>query len=210
MRLRSKYYILLLFLIVLLPACEGKAPLEVSPSAGPVYPSPVSVNSDTPLPIVTETKTATSTSLPSAIFTLTSTPSITPSITPTQFFGFDDALVYKALAYKDETLFYFIVPGVAESYYGTVDGSPMTCEPEQDNLLVCRSEENLFGTDVKAFEFFADEAQTVLVYAGEFSTTLDQRPPTPTPDGIIWPRADFTTADINLSLIHISEPTRPY
>jgi hypothetical protein len=56
--------------------------------------------------------------------------------------------------------------------------------------------EDLFGTDIKAFEFFADEEKTFLLYEGEFSTTLDKRPPTPVPNGLIWPRADYTADDI--------------
>jgi hypothetical protein len=117
---------------------------------------------------------------------------------PTQFMGFEFARVFKALAYDEETIFYFIVPNVASIYYGTVDGYDMVCEtdPEQENLLECRVKEDLFGTDIKAFEFFADEEKTFLVYEGEFSTTLDKRPPTPVPNGLIWPRADYTADDI--------------
>jgi hypothetical protein len=199
MRYRSLPILLLIVMTVLISACEVHRTLEPSSTAESTSVPPLIVNTDTSLPPSTHTLAATSTHKPSPTSTLTPTPSITPSITPTQFFGFEDALVYKALAYEDETLFYFIVPGVAASYYGTVDGFQMACEPDlgQENLLECRSEENLFGTDVKAFEFYADEAQTVLVYAGKFSTTLNQRPPTPAPDGTIWPRADFTAADIN-------------
>jgi hypothetical protein len=147
-------------------------------------------------PVLTNTATPVDTDTPEPTFTLT--PAATLSPTPTQFLGFEDATVYKAFAYYDETIFHFIVPRVESNYYGTVDGVPMTCEVEEDyvNALLCRAQADLFGTDVKRFEFFADEARTFLVYRDDFSTTLNVRPPTPTPSGFIWPRADYTTADI--------------
>jgi hypothetical protein len=136
--------------------------------------------------------------MPTLTPTFTETPSVTPSFTPTQFLGFNDAYVYESWASFEGTNFYFIVPGVKANYYGLVDGYPMTCESDVDeeNLLVCFSEENLFGTDIKAFEFFADEALTIPVYEGEFSTYLDQPAPTEVSSGLIWPRADYTSADV--------------
>jgi len=119
-------------------------------------------------------------------------------VTPTKFFGFEDARVFQSYADITGTIFYFIVPGVAAPYYGTVDGYELTCEPDpnQENLLICRSEENLFGTNLKDFEFFADEDHTFLVYEGAFVTYLHIIPATPTPAGFIWPRADFSPADV--------------
>lgn len=152
------------------------------------------VATDTAIPTATETSTNT----PEPSSTSAPTTTLTPTPEPTQFSGFDFATVFKAYAYKEETIFYFIVPGVASSYYGAVDGYDLVCESSEDeeNLLVCRTEENLFGSDWKSFTFFADEEKTFLIYEGDFSTTLDKLPPTATPVGFYWPRADFTTDDI--------------
>jgi hypothetical protein len=193
-------FVLLFVFVLLLSACQSQVLEESTPtsvankeltdspmtSTSPALPTeaeePVETNTNTPLPTATNTLIAT----------------IAPTMLPTQFMGFDQARVFKAFAYTDETVFYFIVPGVAASYFGTVDGYDLTCEPDIDqvNLLVCRSDEDLFGTDWKDFEFYSDEERSFLVYEGEFSTTLDKLPPTPTPAGIFWPRADFTADDI--------------
>ena len=188
MRRRSILFLLLPILLVL-SACTTPetqaAPQETEEIAAPVNTS-------------TTTATETSTDTPEPTATLTPTVTLTPTNQPTEFTGFQFASVFKAFAYIDETLFYFIVPGVASSYYGSVDGVDLICETDadQENLLTCRAEEDLFGTDWKSFKFYADEAKTFLVYEGDFSTTLDTLPPTPTPPGFIWPLADFTAADI--------------
>ena len=162
------------------------APADTATSRPTFTASPVPTN--TAIPVDTDTPEP----------TLTFTPAATLSPTPTQFLGFENAKVYKAFAYYDETIFHFIVPFVDSSYYGTVDGVPMTCELEEgyENALLCRAKTDLFGTDMKHFEFFADQDRTFLVYSGDFATTLDKRPPTPTPSGFIWPRADYTAGDI--------------
>jgi hypothetical protein len=188
--MRHRLFVALLVLISLaLSACVAAETPTVSQA------------SDTPaVPDVTETAlpTATEASTDTPTATLTSTATLTPTLQPTEFTGFQFASVFKAFAYVDETLFYFIVPGVASPYYGTVDGVDLICETdeEQENLLFCRAEEDLFGTDWKSFKFYSDEAKSFLVYEGDFSTTLDKIPPTPTPPGFIWPLADFTSADI--------------
>ncbi len=206
--------IIILFLLscLVLTACEsgegtpalqptntGKSPTipaDTATARPTVTASPVST--DTPTPVDTDTPEP----------TLTFTLAATLSPTPTQFLGFEDARVYKAFAYYDETIFHFIVPNVANPYYGTVDGVPMTCEVDESyiNALLCRANADLFGTDVKHFEFFADEARTFLVYRGDFSTTLNKKPPTAVPmftptssTGLIWPRADYTDADVTWS-----------
>lgn len=185
---------------LLLSACQPKATPEVTQAEVVVeeQTQPPEAATNTALPTETEEIAATSTNTPNPTPTDTLIATIAPTIMPTQFMGFDQSRVFKALAYVDETIFYFIVPGVAAPYYGTVDGVDLTCEtdPEQVNLLVCRAEEDLFGTDWKSFEFYADEEKSFLVYEGDFSTELDKIPPTPTPPGFIWPRANFTTADI--------------
>ena len=186
---RRSILLLLLPILLVFSACTTPetqaAPQETEEIAAPVNTS-------------TTTATETSTDTPEPTATLTPTVTLTPTNQPTEFAGFQFASVFKAFAYIDETLFYFIVPGVASSYYGSVDGVDLICEPDadQENLLTCRAEEDLFGTDWKSFKFYADEAKTFLVYEGDFSTTLDTLPPTPTPPGFIWPLADFTAADI--------------
>lgn len=188
MHLRS---VLFSFIVValMLSACTSTE-MEIVSEATEETESPVPTNTAVP------TEANTNTPAPSATFTATVT--LTPTPEPTEFTGFDFASVFKAFAYMEETIFYFIVPYVDAPYYGTVDGYDMVCDPDEDevNLLVCRVEEDLFGSDWKSFKFFADEDRTFLVYEGDFSTTLDQYPPTPTPVGFYWPRADFTAADI--------------
>lgn len=192
--------LILLVFVLVLSACQPKPTEEIAQAEVQAEEQTQPPEEDTPTALPTETKKPieTSTNTPDPTPTNTLIATIAPAILPTQFMGFDQSRVFKAFAYVDETIFYFIVPGVAASYYGTVDGFDLACEPdpEQVNLLVCRAEEDLFGTDWKSFEFFADEEKTYLVYAGEFSTTLDQIPPTPTPAGFIWPRANFTADDI--------------
>ena len=172
--------------------CTNMAETEISQSTK----LPTVAPEEPLLPTSTTTAIVTETVLPTA--TITSEPSLTPTAVPTEFLGFNAAKVYTALAYDTETLFYFIVPGVSAPYYGVVDGVSLDCEvdTEEVNLLVCRAEEDLFGTDVKSFEFYADEARSYLVYEGDFSTELDRLKPTPTPSGFIWPRADFTMDDV--------------
>jgi hypothetical protein len=171
------------------PTNTAKAPTTLAKTNTPLP-------SVTASPVLTNTATPVDTNTPQPTFTFT--PSMTLSPTPTEFLGFQDAKVYKAFAYYDETIFHFIVPSVESNYYGTVDGVPMTCELESgyENALLCRAQADLFGTDVKRFEFFTDQARTFLVHSGDFSTTLNVRPPTPTPSGFIWPRADYTAADV--------------
>ena len=198
---RRPTILIMMILIFLLSACQSpatpEAPQATKEQIEEITEAPVT-NTLPPSPTATEKAVPTETDTPAPTATNTLIATIAPTVLPTQFMGFDLARVFKAFANPDETVFYFIVPGVAASYYGTVDGYDLTCEtdPDQENLLVCRSEEDLFGTDWKTFEFYADEAQTALVYEGEFSTALDQIPPTPTPVGFFWPRADFTAADI--------------
>ena len=182
---------------LMLTACTSGTQVPESTDTPTIPPSTATSRPTfTSSPAPTNTATPIDTDTPEP--TLTFTPAATLSPTPTQFLGFEDASVYKAFAYYNETIFHFIVPYVASPYYGTVDGVPMTCELEEgyENALLCRAQGDLFGTDIKSFEFYADEARTVLVYRGDFSTTLDVLPPTPTPFGFIWPRADYTTADI--------------
>ncbi len=197
---RRSLKFVLLVIILFMSACQPQPTAEISQVEveEEEQTQPPEADSPTAFPTETEKPVETSTNTPNPTPTNTLIATIAPTMLPTQFMGFDLARVFKALAYKDETIFYFIVPGVAASYYGTVDGVELACEtePEQENLLVCRAEEDLFGTDWKSFEFFADEGKTVLVYEGDFSTTLDKLPPTPTPAGFIWPRADFTANDI--------------
>jgi len=193
--LRRYAYIIIIF-VLFLSACSTTSTPEVAqaPAETEEQSSPPDTETSQPTSTATESNTET----PSPTATNTATFTITPTMLPTEFMGFENASVFKALAYMDETLFYFIVPYVASPYYGTVDGVDLTCEtdPEQENLLFCRAEEDLFGSDVKHFEFYADEEKTFLVYEGDFSTSLDVLPPTPTPVGFIWPLADFTEADI--------------
>ena len=183
--------LLLVFFTIILSACtapETQTAFQASETPD------TAISTETALPTATEASTDT----PTPTATLTPTVTLTPTNQPTEFTGFQFASVFKAFAYIDETLFYFIVPGVASSYYGSVDGVDLICEPDadQENLLTCRAEEDLFGTDWKSFKFYADEAKTFLVYEGDFSTTLNELPPTPTPVGFIWPLANFTEADI--------------
>lgn len=192
--------LILLVFVFVLSACQPQSTAEIAQAEVEEEEQTQPPGTDTPmaLPTTTEKPVETSTNTPKPTPTNTLIATIAPTIMPTQFMGFDQARVFKALAYQDETLFYFIVPGVAASYYGTVDDVDLSCltDPAQENLLVCRAEEDLFGTDWKSFKFFADAAKTALVYEGEFSTSLDKHPPTPTPAGFIWPRADFTADDI--------------
>ncbi len=184
--------LLLVFFTIILSACT--APETQTASQASEAPD-TALSTETVLPTATEAGTDT----PAPTASLTPTITLTPTSQPTEFSGFQFASVFKAFAYIDETLFYFIVPGVASPYYGSVDGVDLICEPDADqvNLLTCRAEGDLFGTDWKSFKFYADEAKTYLVYEGDFSTTLDTLPPTPTPYGFIWPLADFTAADIS-------------
>jgi hypothetical protein len=191
--------IIILFLLgcILLTACTTESQSTVTTEA-----PTVSANTATSRPTMTAspvpTNTVTTADTATLESTLTFTPAATLSPTPTDFLGFEDAKVYKAFAYYDETIFHFIVPFVDSAYYGSVDGVSMNCELEEgyENALLCRANADLFGTDVKYFEFFADQDRTFLVYSGDYSTTLDKRPPTPTPSGFIWPRADYTAADV--------------
>ena len=208
--LRRSCIILGLFFLLLLSACQGLDNQEALPTQENTSLSLMPTRTETTIPSSTATAVHTSTSTPAPTATKHATATPTPTITPTLFLGFERAQVYKALAYMDETLFYFIVPGVAAPYYGTVDGFPLSCEvdPDGENLLICRAEEDLFGTDVKSFVFYADEEKTSLVYRGDFSTTLNVLPPTPTPAGFIWPRANFTSADITWAMNSPDCPVR--
>ena len=190
-------YIIIIF-ILFLSACSTPSNTEVAQAPAETEESISVPDTEEPLPSPSSTATEANTQTPPPTATNTATLTITPTMLPTEFMGFEYASVFKALAYMDETLFYFIVPYVASPYYGTVDGVDLTCEsdPEQENLLFCRAEEDLFGSDVKHFEFYADEEKSYLVYEGDFSTSLDVLPPTPTPVGFIWPLADFTEDDI--------------
>ena len=194
--MRAYKLALIVFLcLLLISACSSKQ----------VTPLSTNIASDTQLTENTATADPSYTPLPSKTSTLaptltkTATATQTLTVTPTAFLGFENARVYKAFAYEEETIFYFIVKGVNMPYYGTVDGHPFTCEPQQDydNSLICRSPLNLFGKDVMSFEFYADEANSYLVYSGDFSTALNILPPTPTIQTLFWPRAEFTSADIS-------------
>lgn len=184
---------ILLFLI-LISACANERVTTQS----------IQIASNTPTKNKTSVSVPSLTPLPSSTFTLaptaskTATITQTPTNTPTVFFGFESARVYKAFAYENETIFYFIVKDVTAPYYGNVDGHPLICEPDlaYQNSLTCRCPDDLFGKDMMYFEFYADEAKTFLVYIGEFSTLLNIRPPTPTIQSLFWPRANFTSADI--------------
>lgn len=205
MKKQSTLVIIGLFLVTLLfllSACNAPEDLTIAkttPVIDPPDPDPVSPTLSPSL-TATELPTLTSTPLPTAekSSTATATATTTPTATPTKFSGFENARVYKAYADFEGTVFYFIVVGVESPYFGTVDGHDLTCEPDPNkvNLLVCNTNANLFGTSLKAFEFFADEAHTYQVYAGSFVTGLDIIPLTPTPVGFIWPRADYLPADI--------------
>lgn len=207
---RRSFIMLVFSFFLLLSACQGFDDQGVPISQEQTSVSLQPTRTETIIPSSTTTTTRTSTRTPALTATKTATATRTPTITPTPFLGFERAQVYKALAYMDETLFYFIVPGVAANYYGNVDGFPLSCEvdPDGENLLICRAEEDLFGTDVKSFEFYADEQKTALVYSGDFSTTLDVLPPTPTPEGFIWPRANYTSADITWAMDPPNCPVR--
>jgi len=201
---------ILVTLLFILTACQSPSFLTVSKTT-PIYiESPALSYSETPPPSPTATATQTLTHTPSPTAENTSTATITPTITPTKFFGFEDARVYQSYADATETIFYFIVPGVDAPYYGTVDGFNLTCEPDpnQENLLICRSDNNLFGTNRKDFEFFADQDHTFLVYEGSFATYLHLVVATPTPPGFIWPRADFSPADITWGYTPANCPVR--
>jgi len=144
----------LVFFTIILSACT--APETQAASQASIAP-------DTAISTETPTATETGTDTPAPTATLVPTVTLTPTSQPTEFSGFQFASVFKAFAYIDETLFYFIVPGVASPYYGSVDGVDLTCEPDADqvNLLTCRAEEDLFGTDWKSFKFYADEAKNL-------------------------------------------------
>ena len=189
---------ILVTLLFLLAACERPSFLIVSKTTPIDIESPPPSSSATPLPSSTATATQTLTHTPSPTGTNTATATLTPTITPTKFTGFENARVEKAYADDTGTVLYFNVPGVTAPYYGTIDGFDLICEPDpdQENLLTCRSEENLYGTNLYQFEFFADEAHTFLVYEGSFLTNLDKFFSKPLMAGLIWPRADFTTADV--------------
>jgi hypothetical protein len=201
---------LIIILTFLLSACQvGQMESDIDAAQVSAVFTPFDQHNTPTLPpttFATETRSFT----PAPTKADTSTPTISPSITPTPFFGFENARVWHAFARQEETVFYFIVPGVAATYYGTVDGFELTCETdsEQENLLVCRAEQNLFGTNLKAFEFFADQTKTFLVYEGSFTTELDKILPTPTPPGFIWPRADYTVADITWGYTPADCPAR--
>jgi hypothetical protein len=189
---------ILTVMLFLLSTCESIGFLTIpKTSLDPDFTYSASIGT-TPLPSPTSTKTKTQTNTPAPTAENISTANITPTVTPTPFFGFEDARVYQSYADYFGTIFYFIVPGVAAPYYGTVDGYDLTCEPDPslENVLICRSDENLFGTNLKDFEFFADQDHTFLVYEGTIITYLDQTPSTPELADLIWPQADFTTADV--------------
>lgn len=197
-QLKPFYYtfIVLIAVTILLSACQPAAKKDEPPSVD----EPTMVISSAtlaPSSTSTEAPTQTETLAPTATKALTNTSA--PTFTPTTFTGFNDARVYRAFASGDGTTIYLIVPGVDASYYGSVDGSDIFCEtdPDQVNLLVCNSDTNLFGTDIKNFKFYTDAERTFLVYERAFSTSLDQLIPTSTPVGFIWPRADFSDADIS-------------
>lgn len=198
--------------LFLLSACNAPDDLIIAKTTSVIdspYPDPASPTLSPSL-TATPAPTLTGTPSPTAEKSSTATSTTTPTATPTKYSGFEHARVYKAYANSDGTLFYFIAPGVKSPYFGTVDGHDLTCEPNpsQVNLLVCSTDANLFGTSLKAFEFFADEAHTYRVYAGSFTTDLDIIPLTPTPVGFIWPRADFFPADITWGYNPPSCPVR--
>jgi hypothetical protein len=201
MKIKPTLYLtsfVLFTLLFTLTSCEPPSFLSVSKTTPIYFESTAPSSSTTPSPSLTATATQTLTNTPSPTAENTSTATITPTMTPTQFYGFEDARVFQSYVDYSGTTFYFIVPGVAAPYYGTVDGYDLTCEsdPNQENLLICRAEESLFGTNLKDFEFFTDEDHTFLVYEGAFVTYLHIIPATPTPAGFIWPRADFSPADV--------------
>jgi hypothetical protein len=183
---------LFLLFILLAPACANPSPQEHTPS--PLAASDTSVPVDTAALIPSKTAIPTSTDTPEP--TATQVPTATN--TPTQFLGFEDAWIYKAFANDNETVFYFIVPNVSAPYHGSVDGYPLSCKIDAgyQNMLICRSDENLFGMDIRTFEFFADEAKQFLVYSGDYATGLAYNEPQPTKLALIWPKAEFTEADI--------------
>ena len=197
MKIKPSHHLFFLILGTLpffLSACKVPGPSLQTTDVPVAIPLPT--ESATPLPSPTETTTQTYTPSPTAENTSTAT--ITPTPTPTPFFGFENAWIYESYADYSGTTFTFVVPGVGSPYFGTVDGYDLTCEPDPnlDDRLNCRSEQNLFGSNLKAFEFFADSDLSFLVHAGTFATYLVYAPTTPTQDGLIWPRAIFTQSDI--------------
>lgn len=194
----GKIVLLLVGLFLLISGCAKKGIQEDTEPPACVCETPVCPAQDTPLPSPTTTSQEPTAAATTDTPKPTSTPVLTP--TPTQFSGFDTAWVYRAMAYTNETLFYFIVPNVEADYYGTVDGLPMTCKVDKsaESLLVCRAEKDLTGIDYREFAFYADEQNQYLVYKGYISTRLDIMP-TSTAITYIWPRANFTMADVTFA-----------
>jgi hypothetical protein len=184
----------LIFIIpfLLLSACSDQF---IDEAHLPTTPNISTEPTHTPLLKLTDTPEATNTATlePSPTFTLE------PTLTPTLFIWFKDAWLYAAWMEGENTVFSFIVPYVTESYFGTVDGFNMTCAVNLDyeNNLVCITENNLFGKDLRYFEFYSDEQLTDMVHSGEYSTGLTYAQSIPTETNLIWPRADYTAADIS-------------
>ncbi len=190
--------LLLMLLIILVSACTPQvvpSPLTLTfTNTPPLTIAPLSTNPPTAKPSETPTLLPTKTDLPS----VTPTSSSTPTMMPTQFLGFEKATVYESYANDTQSTFYIIVPYVDADYYGKVDESIMTCKVDRNyqNMLICTAAGDLTGEDFKTFEFYADEAMTYLVFKGELSTGLIYKKPTPTFIAYIWPKAEFTAADI--------------
>ncbi len=188
----SKTIVVLISLTMLFSACVDTKPSEVVETS--LQTSLASTQPATEEPEMTETPIITKiipteTPLP--------TTSVNPSPTPTQFLGFLDSWIYSTYIYDNETVFYFIVPHVAANYFAKVDGEPLTCKVDSRNVntLFCRTEAELSLDDIKTFEFFADENYQYLVYKSDFQTRRVLNP-TPTTIAYIWPRANFTAADV--------------
>ncbi|MFH1446766.1 MAG: hypothetical protein ABIG43_05060 [Chloroflexota bacterium] len=190
MKLKSLFFLLCCCLIFL-SACQYPVSRAITEGVIKV--------SDTPT--LTETPTPTETHKPTSTPTATATETLTPTPTATPFLGFEDAFLYSAWNQGNQTIFIFRVTGVSSTFYGIVDGYPMTCEPHTDypNTLVCVTDNYLFGSAYMTFGFYVDESMQQLLYSGEFYTGLAKEN-TPTKSflaGLIWPKASFTADDIS-------------
>ena len=178
--------------LIILGACSMPLDEVPTPEAELIEPS-LALATDTPQP------SATNTPLPTATYTATLTNTATS--TPTPYLGFLDAELYRAWNTENQTFYYFTIGDAEQTFYGTVDGNPITCEPDTQypGNLVCVADKFLFGEPYSYFEFFTDASRTQLLYSGEYFTglaILQSATPTSIYAGLIWPRAEFTAADI--------------
>lgn len=151
--------------LIILGACSMPLDEVPTPEAELIEPS-LALATDTPQP------SATNTPLPTATYTATLTNTATS--TPTPYLGFLDAELYRAWNTENQTFYYFTIGDAEQTFYGTVDGNPITCEPDTQypGNLVCVAEKFLFGEPYSYFEFFTDSSRTQLLYSGEYYTGL--------------------------------------